>query len=73
MREQRLAEVFVEVYGPGRARAAAKTGIDVGLLPDLPPFTLTEARDEGFLPLEPGLGLYDDLARIDAHVADDYL
>lgn len=65
-----LADIFVAVYGPGRARVAAETGIDVDLLPDVPPFTLAEARDEGFLPLEPGLGLYDDLARIDAHVAE---
>ena len=50
-----VAEAFVEIYGLGRSRAAAETGIDVGLLPQAPPFSFAEALDDGFLPLEPDL------------------
>ena len=49
----RLADIFSEAYGTGRSRAAAETGIDVALLPASPPFTLEQARDDGYLPLEP--------------------
>lgn len=69
----RLDALFVEAYRLGQRRAAAETGIDVGLLPETPPFTLEEARDEGFLPLEPGIEFYKDHHRIDDHVADEFL
>lgn len=48
-----LAQAFAAAYRVGRLRAAAETGIDVDLLPLAPPFTLAQARDEAFIPLEP--------------------
>lgn len=52
-----LADLFGVAYRSGRLRAAAETGIDVDLLPPTAPFTLAQARDETFMPVEPDIEL----------------
>lgn len=49
------AEVFLTCYLSGRLKAADQTGIDFTLFPDVPPFTIEQTLDAGFLPPEPDL------------------
>ncbi len=48
-------EIFADAYLSGRLLAAKETGIDFALFPELPPFTVEQALDDGYLPKEPGL------------------
>ncbi len=46
-------DIFDDCYLSGRLDAARETGMDFTLFPADPPFTLGEALDQAFLPLEP--------------------
>ncbi|MBX3567372.1 MAG: DUF29 domain-containing protein [Rhizobiaceae bacterium] len=47
------AEVFAQAYAAGRHAAIDETGLQAGVFPAEPPFTLQEALDSKFLPGEP--------------------
>ena len=53
-----LADTFVAAYRAGRLRAAAETGFDADLLPEAPPFSLADALDDEFLPIERDLEVF---------------
>ncbi len=46
-------EVFDECYLSGRLDAAKESGMDFAIFPVAPPFSLSEALDPDFLPIEP--------------------
>ena len=50
--EGSLSDAFVAAYRAGRLRAAAETGFDADLLPEAPPFSLVDTRNDAFLPIE---------------------
>ena len=47
------AEMFEECYLSARLAASRETGMDFALFPADPPFTLAEALDRAFFPVEP--------------------
>jgi hypothetical protein len=45
------AEEFAEAYQAARLFASSETDLDVALFPEVPPFTMDQAKDENFWPL----------------------